>query len=76
MHPPRRAGAVRHDGKVTTADAQFLASRGYGVLQVNYRGSGGRGRKFEELGYREWGGKMQDDLADGVKWAIENKVAP
>lgn len=57
------------------SDAQFLASRGYGVLQVNYRGSGGRGRKFEESGYREWGGKMQDDLADGVKWAIANKVA-
>lgn len=56
-------------------DAQFLASRGYGVLQINYRGSGGRGRKFEESGYREWGGKMQDDLADGVKWAITNKVA-
>lgn len=57
------------------SDAQFLASRGYGVLQVNYRGSGGRGRKFEEIGYREWGGKMQDDLADGVKWAIDNKIA-
>ena len=56
-------------------DAQFLASRGYGVLQVNYRGSGGRGRKFEESGHREWGGKMQDDLADGVKWAVDNKVA-
>ncbi|HWS77309.1 MAG TPA: LpqB family beta-propeller domain-containing protein [Thermomonas sp.] len=56
-------------------DAQFLASRGYGVLQVNYRGSGGRGRKFEESGYQQWGGKMQDDLADGVKWAIDNKVA-
>lgn len=55
--------------------AQFLASRGYGVLQVNYRGSGGRGRKFEELGYRQWGGKMQDDLADGVKWAVDAKVA-
>ena len=57
------------------SDAQFLASRGYGVLQVNYRGSGGRGKKFEELGYREWGGKMQDDLADGVKWAVDSKVA-
>ena len=56
-------------------DAQFLASRGYGVLQVNYRGSGGRGDKFEQSGYTEWGGKMQDDLADGVKWAIDNKVA-
>jgi dipeptidyl aminopeptidase/acylaminoacyl peptidase len=57
------------------ADAQFLASRGYGVLQVNYRGSGGRGDKFEQSGYLQWGGKMQDDLADGVKWAIDNKVA-
>ena len=56
-------------------DAQFLASRGYGVLQVNYRGSGGRGRDFIESGYREWGGKMQDDLADGVKWAVDGKVA-
>ncbi len=56
-------------------DAQFLASRGYGVLQVNYRGSGGRGRKFQESGYRQWGGTMQDDLADGVQWAVSNKVA-
>ena len=57
------------------SDAQFLASRGYGVLQVNYRGSGGRGRDFIESGYEEWGGKMQDDVADGVKWAIDSKLA-
>lgn len=57
------------------SDAQFFASRGYGVLQVNYRGSGGRGMNFERKGYREWGGKMQDDIAAGVKWAIENKLA-
>ncbi|WP_189375910.1 alpha/beta hydrolase family protein [Thermomonas carbonis] len=56
-------------------DAQFLASRGYGVLQVNFRGSGGRGERFEQSGYLQWGGKMQDDLADGVKWAVDNKVA-
>ena len=56
-------------------DAQFLASRGYGVLQVNYRGSGGRGKDFIERGYLEWGGKMQDDLADGVQWAVDAKVA-
>lgn len=56
-------------------DAQFLASRGYGVLQVNYRGSGGRGRNFMLSGYREWGGKMQDDLADGTQWAVSNGVA-
>jgi dipeptidyl aminopeptidase/acylaminoacyl peptidase len=56
-------------------DAQFFANRGYGVLQVNYRGSGGRGKNFEKSGYREWGGKMQDDIAAGVKWAIDNKLA-
>jgi dienelactone hydrolase len=51
------------------SDAQFLASRGYAVLQVNFRGSGGRGPNFEVAGYREWGGKIMNDLADGVKWA-------
>lgn len=56
-------------------DAQFLASRGYSVLQVNYRGSGGRGELFRQSGWREWGGKMQDDIADGVRWAIENGYA-
>ena len=50
-------------------DAQFLASRGYAVLQVNFRGSGGRGKRFEAAGHKEWGGKMMDDLIDGVKWA-------
>ncbi|WP_374581800.1 alpha/beta hydrolase family protein [Pseudoduganella sp.] len=50
------------------SDAQFLASRGYAVLQVNFRGSGGRGKAFETSGYRQWGGKIMDDLVDGVKW--------
>lgn len=50
-------------------DSQFLASRGYAVLQVNFRGSGGRGVAFREAGYRQWGGKILDDLIDGVKWA-------
>ena len=49
---------------------QFLASRGYLVLQVNYRGSGGRGPRFEEAGYLQWGTRIQDDLIDGVRWAI------
>lgn len=51
------------------SDAQFLASRGYAVLQVNFRGSGGRGINFRNAGYREFGGKMMNDLIDGVKWA-------
>jgi len=51
-------------------DAQFLASRGYAVLQVNFRGSGGRGDDFINAGYRQWGGKIMDDLVDGVKWTV------
>lgn len=44
--------------------AQFLASRGYRVLQPNFRGSSGYGNAFREAGYREWGGKMQTDVLD------------
>ncbi|MBD8532445.1 MULTISPECIES: S9 family peptidase [unclassified Massilia] len=51
-------------------DAQFLASRGYAVLQLNFRGSGGRGVDFLEAGYRQWAGKMIDDLVDATRWAI------
>ena len=53
-------------------DAQFLASRGYAVLQINFRGSGGRGKNFESSGYQNWGKLIQDDLIDGVKFAIAN----
>jgi len=56
-------------------DAQFLASRGYLVLQVNYRGSSGRGVDFQEAGYLQWGTGIQQDLIDGVKWAIAQKYA-
>ncbi len=56
------------------SEVQFLASRGYAVLQVNYRGSGGYGVAFQRAGYHEWGGKMQNDLSDGVKWAIEQGI--
>jgi dipeptidyl aminopeptidase/acylaminoacyl peptidase len=51
-------------------EAELLASRGYAVLQVNYRGSSGYGVDFERAGYGEWGGKMQDDLTDATRWAI------
>lgn len=57
------------------AEVQFLASRGYAVLQVNYRGSGGYGKAFMLAGQREWGGKMQDDLTDAVRWAIAQGIA-
>lgn len=50
--------------------AGFLANRGYAVLQVNYRGSGGRGENFQHLGWRQYGTGIQDDLIDAVHWAI------
>lgn len=51
-------------------EAQFYASRGYTVMQVNYRGSGGYGERFQRLGMKQWGRAMQDDLVDAVDWAI------
>jgi dipeptidyl aminopeptidase/acylaminoacyl peptidase len=56
-------------------EVQFLASRGYAVLQVNYRGSGGYGREFINKGRYQWGRAMQDDLTDAVHWAVEQGVA-
>ena len=54
---------------------QAMASRGFAVLQVNFRGSGGYGEQFEEAGFLHWGDKMQDDLTDGVRWAIAEGIA-
>jgi dipeptidyl aminopeptidase/acylaminoacyl peptidase len=56
-------------------EAQLFASRGYAVLQVNFRGSGGYGMDFEAAGYRQWGARMQDDLTDATRWAIDQKIA-
>ena len=47
--------------------AQYFAGEGYNVFQPQYRGSGGYGREFEDLGYAQWGRKMQTDISDGVK---------
>jgi dipeptidyl aminopeptidase/acylaminoacyl peptidase len=55
--------------------AQWLANRGYAVLQVNFRASTGFGKRFLHLGDRQWGGTMQDDLTDAVKWAIAQGIA-
>jgi len=54
--------------------AQFLANRGYAVLQPNFRGSTGYGQKFLDAGNREWGDKMQDDLTWGVKHLVDQGV--
>lgn len=54
--------------------AQALASRGYAVLQVNYRGSTGFGREFLQAGYGQWGRSMQTDLSDGVRYLAQQGV--
>jgi dipeptidyl aminopeptidase/acylaminoacyl peptidase len=55
--------------------AQFLANRGYAVLQVNYRGSTGFGKAFTHAAEREFAGRMHDDLIDGVEWAVGEGIA-
>ena len=54
---------------------QFLANRGYAVLQMNFRGSTGYGRKFWEASFKKWGREMQDDITDGVNWLIKSGIA-
>ena len=55
--------------------AQFLATRGYQVFQPNFRGSAGMGKAFAEAGYREWGGRMQDDVTAGVEHLVAQGLA-
>jgi dipeptidyl aminopeptidase/acylaminoacyl peptidase len=55
--------------------AQFLASRGYGVLQPQFRGSTGNGLKFLQAGNGNWGTTVQNDITDGTKWLIDQKLA-
>ena len=56
-------------------EVQFLANRGYAVLQMNFRGSVGYGRKFWEASFKQWGKTMQDDITDGVNWMISQGFA-
>jgi dipeptidyl aminopeptidase/acylaminoacyl peptidase len=56
-------------------EVQFLANRGYAVLQVNFRTSTGYGRKFWEDGFKQWGLDIQNDISDGVKWLIREGIA-
>ena len=71
-----------HGGPLAVRDSwgfsgvvQVMASRGYHVLQVNFRGSGGFGSDFVKAGFREYGGKMQDDVTDATRWAIQQGIA-
>lgn len=54
--------------------SQFLASRGYAVLEPEFRGSLGFGARHERAGYKQWGLAMQNDIADGVRWAIDKGI--
>jgi dipeptidyl aminopeptidase/acylaminoacyl peptidase len=64
-------------GSGYNGDSQFFASRGYAVLQPDFRGTQGYGRAFEQAGWKQWGLAMQDDITDGVKWLIDTgKVDP
>ncbi len=68
-------GPSARDGWGFDSEAQFLANRGIAVLQVNYRGSTGYGKEFWQAGFKQWGLKMQDDVTDGVLWAVEQGIA-
>lgn len=58
-----------------SSEVQFLCSRGYGVFQMNFRGSTGFGRRFLEASYKQWGLKMQDDITKGVQFLINSGIA-
>jgi len=68
-------GPWMRDGWGFNPEVQFLANRGYCVLQMNYRGSTGYGRKFWEASFGQWGLRMQDDITDGVEWLITQGIA-
>ncbi|MBC8754942.1 S9 family peptidase [Kordia sp. YSTF-M3] len=56
-------------------EVQFLANRGYAVLQMNFRGSTGYGKQFWQSSFKKWGQEMQNDITDGVKWLIKEGIA-
>jgi dipeptidyl aminopeptidase/acylaminoacyl peptidase len=73
IHP--HGGPWARDSWGYNPEAQFLANRGYGVLQINFRGSTGYGKAFFNAAKRKWGDEMQNDLTDGVKWLIDKGIA-
>lgn len=73
IHP--HGGPWYRDSWGFNPEVQFLANRGYAVLQMNFRGSTGYGREFWEISFKQWGKKMQDDITDGVKWLIDEGIA-
>ena len=68
-------GPFAHDDDGFDWLAQFMASRGWGVIQPQFRGSTGYGWRFEALGKRQWGLAMQDDVTDATRWLISARLA-
>ena len=68
-------GPISRDGWRYDFLRQFLASRGYAVLQMNFRGSGGYGPEWFFAAHQDWGGKTYDDVVDGARWAITQGIA-
>jgi dipeptidyl aminopeptidase/acylaminoacyl peptidase len=68
-------GPWSHAGGEYSPEHQWLASRGYAVLSVNYRGSTGFGKRLAEAANLQWGARMQDDLVDAASWAVDQKIA-
>lgn len=68
-------GPASHDVRRFDYWVQYLASRGYGVLQPQFRGSSGYGRAFLTAGYRQWGLAMQDDVTDATRWLVRQGYA-
>ena len=73
IHP--HGGPWHRDSWGYNSEVQFLANRGYAVLQMNFRGSTGYGRMFWEASFKQWGLAMQDDITDGVQWLIAQGIA-
>ncbi len=68
-------GMFAHDAREFNLLRAFLVSRGYAVLQVNYRGSSGQGTKWQSDSHGDWSGLPYSDVVDGVKWAVQQGIA-
>lgn len=68
-------GPYSRDSWEWSGEVQLLANAGFHVTQVNFRGSTGFGLDFETMGYKQWGGTMQDDVTDATQWAIDQGIA-